>query len=164
MSWAEHWGAVFPNENQVLTGTAFGPNGNKTGTLFSGIPAGGGTPGEGIGGGIINRMRQQIACYWPLIGYDQFSQPLYGEIVELRVRWDDSAVQFNDPEGQQLVSSAIVYPGIPIEIGSLFIPVSLNLVTDIDVPRNNDNVFEVKQLAATPNLRNTATLYTVYLD
>jgi len=156
-SWAEHWGAKFPDNGQVQNGVAFGPNGDQTGALISGYPAGGGTLGEGFGRGIINRMRQQIACYWPLIGYDQFSQPLYGDIVELRVRWDGSAVQYNDPNGQQLVSNAIVYPGIPIEIGSLFIPVSLNFVSDVNVPANNDNVFEAKQLTSTPNLRNTAT-------
>ena len=118
----------------------------------------------GSGRGIINRMRQQIVCFWPIVGEDQFSQPLYGPIVEIRARWDDNSVQFDSPGGQQLTSRAIVYPGIPVEVGSIFIKQKLMDVLDREVPSNNPNVFEVKASAETPNIRNTQVLYTNYLD
>ena len=121
-------------------------------------------PYRADGRGIINRMRRQLCCYWPFLCYNQFGEPEHGPIKEIRVRWDGAGVLYNVPSGGQLTSNAVVYPGRPIEIGSLMIEKPLSEVADPLVPENNQNVFEVKQTMTTPNVRNRQVLYTAYLD
>jgi hypothetical protein len=52
----------------------------------------------------------QAATYWPPTGADAFGTTTHGTAVAIMCRWQDRAVLFRDIDGQEMTSSAIVYP------------------------------------------------------
>ena len=60
---------------------------------------------------------KQDAVYWPPDEYDQSGMLVHGSPIPLKVRWQGKAEMFRTDEGQELVSSAVVYAGQELEVG-----------------------------------------------
>lgn len=106
-----------------------------------------------------SRAMKQLATYWPPAANDGFGSTGHGAPESLMVRWQDKAELFQDAEGQEVTSSAVVYSPEPLELeGYLFLGSSV--VAD---PRNVKGAKKIRQKGSSPNLRATQTLNKVWL-
>ena len=120
---------------------------------------------------LISRMRKQTAVYWALLGadsagvvdYDDYGQPQYTDPVEIACRWEEVTVEFLDAQGTRQISNASVYVDRDVDLGGVLMLGELTDITDDDIPKENDNAWEIRRYEKMPNLRNTEFLRTVYL-
>ena len=120
---------------------------------------------------LITRMRKQTAVYWALLGadsagvvdYDDYGQPQYTDPVEITVRWESVTVEFLDSQGTRQLSNAVVYSGEDLDLGGVLMLGELTDITDEDIPKENDDAWEIRRFDKLPNLRNTEILRTAYL-
>ncbi len=120
---------------------------------------------------LITRMLKQTAVYWPLAAmesaggdsFDNYGQPLVTDPLEISVRWEDRAEEFLDAKGARVLSNAVVFVSQDVDIGGVLMLGELTDITDADVPKENENAWEIKRFDKIPNLRNTEFLRTAYL-
>lgn len=91
--------------------------------------------------------------YWPpaAIPFDDFGQPSYGDPVEVDCRWSEMAKEFLDSRGMVLVSSSVVYVETDVTIGGVLFNGELTDVTDLTVPKNNEDAHEIMQFHKKPD-------------
>jgi len=114
---------------------------------------------------LIRRMRRGYAVVWPFTGQNEFNEPTFGEPFEIRCRWDDMAVLFRTPSGDELTSKAVVYPDRRLTRQSRMYSGRLetlgpNPTTD---PLSLEDNYEILSTAITPRIRYNGELLTVYL-
>lgn len=110
---------------------------------------------------MLNRTRRmrQAATYWPPAGVDQYGTVQLGPPEPVFVRWQEKAELFIDNESREAVSRAIVYPARPLlRQGYLFLGEST-----VEDPRGLPGAHEIRQVGASPNLRQTVQLNKVWL-
>ncbi len=120
---------------------------------------------------LIARMRKQTCVYWALLGadsagvvnYDDYGQPQHTDPVEITVRWESVTVEFLDAQGTRQLSNAVVYSGEDLDLGGVLMLGELTDITDEDIPKENDDAWEIRRFDKLPNLRNTEILRTCYL-
>jgi hypothetical protein len=96
----------------------------------------------------------QDVTYWALIGKNEFNESLFDNPVVLKCRWEDKAVLFRDSNGQEVVSSAVIYPAYKLELkGYIKRGISAELI-----PIGLSGAFEIRFSGDSPNLRATETL------
>ena len=106
-----------------------------------------------------NRNMHQTATYWSPGNNDGFGGRDYGAPRTITVRWQDDAVLFRDPQGNELTSSSIVYPPERLEVhGYLYLGTSV----DAD-PTTVDGAKEIRQAAQSPNMGGTLQINKVWL-
>lgn len=99
------------------------------------------------------RNMHQLATYWGPPEPDGLGDLTFPSPTSRLVRWEQKAEVVTDPQGREIVSSAVVYVDRPVELGGYML---LGDVTTAD-PRNTIAA-EVKQVGAVPNLRGTMVL------
>lgn len=107
----------------------------------------------------------QTCVYWSPAGVNGFGEPLYADPVELACRWEDKQELFRDKEGQEVVSSAVVYPESTVVLGGyLFLGDLADLSSaEEDDPRIVSNAKEIRSTGASPNLKGTQWVYKAWL-
>lgn len=91
----------------------------------------------------------QAAMYWAPGTNDGAGGVSYAAPVQIRCRWQNKNDLFRSVDGQERVSSAVVYPDRALKVqGFLLLGTS---VTDSD-PRRIADAFEIKQVATSPDL------------
>ena len=101
----------------------------------------------------------QDATYWPPGANDGFGGTSYGAPVGIKCRWQDKAELFRDSEGQELTSSAVVYPDRELEVkGYLF----EGTTSEAD-PLSVEGARQVLQAGKSPALKGSKVLHKVWL-
>lgn len=115
-------------------------------------------------------MRKQVAVYWALEGsesggddYDNFGQPQYTTPIEIKCRWEAKIEEFVNASGTRILSNAIVYVDQDVDVGGVLMLGELTDITDSEVPKENDNAWEIQRFDNLPNLKVTEFLKTAYL-
>lgn len=103
---------------------------------------------------IYTRNLRQDATYFPSEGTNGFGDPLFGDPVAVKVRWQDKAELFRDTQAREVVSSAIVYVSQEVEVGGRL---GLGTLTDPNDAR------EIRQRGTSPDLRNDKVLVKAWL-
>lgn len=107
----------------------------------------------------MSSQYNQNATYWEKATINEYNEYTYSAPTIINVRWEDAKVVFNDATGREIMSDAIVYPEINLDIeGFLFLGESVAIN-----PISEDLAYEIKQTETTVNLKNTKTLYKAYL-
>lgn len=105
------------------------------------------------------RNMHDTATYWPPAGNDGFGGREFGAPRSIKVRWQDDATLFRDAQGNEVTSSAVVYPPEPLEVhGFLFLGES-----DATDPTTVDGAKEIRQKSRSPNMGGTLQINKVYL-
>jgi len=119
---------------------------------------------------IITRMLKDTAVYWPPGSeasggqdFDDDGDPQYASPVEVECRWEEKAVEFINANGATVVSRAVVYVNVDMRPGGVLWHGTLANVSDLSVPKNNEDAWEVQQFEKLPNLKYTEYLRTAYL-
>lgn len=102
------------------------------------------------------RNMRQTATYWPPIGIDNFGQTTYGSPAQIMCRWQDVAVLFRGPDGQERTSSAVVYPAQELAVKG-----KLRLGTHTGSPTTEAK--EIRQIGSSPSLGAGQQLWKVWL-
>lgn len=101
----------------------------------------------------------QIATYWAPGARDGYGQTAFASPVSLTVRWQDKQENFLDPQGEILISNAVVYPQAELaQEGYLFLGTSA-----IADPKTVSGAYKIRALSQTVNLKNKQTLYKIWL-
>lgn len=113
---------------------------------------------------LITRMLRQVAVYWPPTHPDDQGEPISGEPIEIRCRWEDAAKAYLDKNGVETTSNSIVYVDRDLEIGGILWQGKLaDIDPDTTHPYKNKGAAEIKQFGKLPNLRATEHLRTAWL-
>lgn len=103
---------------------------------------------------VYTRNMRQAATYFPPDGQNGFGDLAFGAAVAVLCRWQDKADLFRDTQGREVTSSAVVYVSQAVEVGG---KLGLGTMTDAEDAK------EIRQVGASPDLRNSATLVKVWL-
>ena len=119
---------------------------------------------------IIDKMRKQTAVYWGSPVPDGQGGWSFATPVELTpddgtgVRWEDKQELFVDPQGDEIMSAAIVYPGQDLDIGGyLYLGTEASLSSDHSDPTEISDAIPIAQFGKIPTLDNTQVLRTAWL-
>lgn len=93
----------------------------------------------------------QDATYWAPATTNEFNEITYSAPTALKVRWEDKLTKMNTPDGKEVMSKAIVYSQIDLEIdGHLFLGTSV----EAD-PNDEPDAHLILFFGNTPNLSGT---------
>ena len=105
------------------------------------------------------RNMTQSATYWAPGASNVYGKIAFGSPVIIKCRWQEKAELFKDAQGNQLVSSAIVYPNQALSReGYLFLGESVSTS-----PRELLGAFEIKQIGSSPSLGGSQELNKAWL-
>lgn len=107
---------------------------------------------------IFARHMPQVATYWPPGVNDATGGLDFSDVepVLISCRWQDDAELFRDNQGREFTSSAIVYPGVAVQVRGWL---ALGDATGSGGhPRGVSGAREIRQVAASPSLTGDETL------
>lgn len=108
----------------------------------------------------------QVATYWAPLGPDGFGGVLFDLPIVIACRWQDQRDLVRNNVGQEVVSSAVVYPEMPLQDKGYLV---LGDVTDgVDTgdyldPKDVPGSREIISVASSPDLSGTMQLNKVWL-
>ena len=107
-----------------------------------------------------SNLRKQTATYWaPIMPNTGFGNVSFAAPVQIACRWQDRRELFRDSQGQEVISSAVVYPATPLENKGFLV---LGLSGDAD-PRTVEGAYEIRAIGFSPSLKGTVQLDKVWL-
>ena len=109
--------------------------------------------------GIISRCQKQTLVYWPKIGTQKTGETIFGAPQEYTCRWEEQLKEVQSNFNTRAMSRVQAITQVRLEVGGLMRLGSLADTAFWDAPKSNPDVYEVIDSSATPNLRNTETLY-----
>ncbi len=106
---------------------------------------------------LIKRMRKQKAVYWARGSPDVYGEFTFADPVEIDCRWEDTAQEYLDPQGETKTSKSIVY------VDRVMSPGDRLLEGELDSNVDMADSFEIQRFDRLPNIRNTEVLLTAFL-
>ena len=101
----------------------------------------------------------QDLTYWAFAGVDAYSQSTFSAPVTVKCRWQDKQELFRNAQGQERVSSAIIYP-----VQALGVKGFVKLGIDATVsPLGVSGAHEIQSAGTSPNLNSSLTLNKVWV-
>lgn len=112
---------------------------------------------------IIKKMRKQTAVWWERSTLpDAYGKYTYAAPLQIECRWDDSAVEYRNQQGQAVLSSATVYVDRVMKIGDMLMRGDWESDT-ADDPTDEPTAFEIQRFDQNPNIKATETLLTAFI-
>jgi hypothetical protein len=101
--------------------------------------------------------RKQKVVYWGNPQNDGYGGKTFDAAVEILVRWEDKQELYTDVEGREVRSTAVVYPGVDLDLGGfLYLGELDDSGLDSDpLPNEVSEAKEIQQFWKVPNLRAT---------
>jgi hypothetical protein len=92
------------------------------------------------------------ATYWAPAGDDGYGGLAWSAPVPINCRWEDIAEKFTNANGEELVSSAVVWPDAILATGGFLWRGEYDTGLPLD-PREQAGAYEIKKFQRTPELR-----------
>ena len=108
---------------------------------------------------LISRCQKQVLVYWPRVGTQKTGESIFGPPVEYTCRWEEMLKEVQTGTATRVVSRVQAITQVRLQVGGLMRLGTLIDTSFWDYPKSNPDVYEVIDSSATPNLRNTETLY-----
>jgi hypothetical protein len=108
---------------------------------------------------------EQVATYWPPGVNDGFGNLSFASVepVLIACRWQDDAVLFRAPSGDEETSSAIVYPDRVLAVKGQLALGDHAGTAGLGVDPRDAGAREIRQVGSSPSLSADEVLYKVYL-
>jgi hypothetical protein len=103
-------------------------------------------------------MRQDLT-FWAFTGVDAYGQSTFSAPVTVKCRWQDQQVLFRNAQGQERISSAIIYPAQPLGIKG-YVKLGIDATAN---PLGLAGAYEIQQAGTSPDLRNNKVLNKVWI-
>ena len=104
---------------------------------------------------LLKRMRKRRAVYWPVAGRNMHNEPVFGQAIEIRCRWDHEKMQGLDDAGKETTFTDIVYVDRPVDLdGKLWLGKLENLEGALDPPESAVRIRKYEEIGV---LRATGT-------
>jgi hypothetical protein len=103
-------------------------------------------------------MRESVT-YWPPGDNDGMGGVAYAAPRTVLCRWQDTMELFRDAQGNEVTSSAVVYPAERLELKGYV----LNGVSNVADPHGVAGAREIRAVASSPNLSQTRELHKIWL-
>ncbi len=102
----------------------------------------------------LTRRHKQDIVYWGTPANDGLGGITFATPVEIKCRWEDVKKKFTDSNGNEVVSSSIVYLGQDADIGGWLFEGTLADISsaDEDSPGDVDGAKEIKGFSKIPNI------------
>ncbi len=101
--------------------------------------------------------------HWPVTGTDGFGGFGFGAPVELKGRWEDKSELFLDDNNEEVVSQAIAYFDVDLDLGD-FLALGLHaLIADPTTLTGTSRAYRIRQFNKITDLRNLNALRKAYL-
>lgn len=111
----------------------------------------------------VLKRRYQDALYWPPAGIDADGVRQYGEVQQLKVRWEDVNEAVTTAGGMTIVSRSKVFTGIDVvQDGVLWLGKEADAVSLV-APFDNPGAFAIMKFSKIPNPRATDYLRIAWL-
>lgn len=112
---------------------------------------------------LITRVRKQKALWFAKSKFPNNEGDFdFHEPVEIACRWDDAITEIIQRDGSKVTSKAMVMVDRPMKAGDILVLGTIDQPLT-KKPTGNEGGSPIIQFTATPNLRNTETLYVAYL-
>lgn len=108
---------------------------------------------------MIKRAYIQDATYWGSPVSNGVGGSAFGAPTPLKVRWEDKRIEFTNPNGEILLSSAEVWVKDVLDIGGYLL---LGTSTVVD-PTQVEGAYLIQQFLETPDLRSASSERRVFL-
>jgi hypothetical protein len=104
--------------------------------------------------GSITRNHKQDAVYWGSPTPDGYGGATFASPVEIKVRWEDSNIQFMSPDGNVELSKAVIFTGQDVVIGGWIYLGTLDIVGSANQgsPHLVDGASEIRAFNKIPNI------------
>lgn len=109
---------------------------------------------------IATRHMKEDVTHWAIAGSDGYGGFTFGTPVKLKGRWEEKAVLFLTPSGEEVVSSSIVYLPSAIAVGDYL---GLGDLTATADPTTITDTWRVRQHGRNTDLRNLQSVRKVFL-
>lgn len=102
---------------------------------------------------------KQIATYWPSPSQSRFGGPTFGSPVNIWTRWENKTEQFVDMERREVVSNAVVFTLVSVEIGG-YLYLGESVAAD---PTQIIGAYPIRRVDQNTDLRNLHDIKKVWL-
>jgi hypothetical protein len=109
---------------------------------------------------IASRNSKQDATHWVVTGSNGYGGFTFDTPVLVKCRWEDRTERFLNPQGDEVVSAAIVYPVEDVSVGDYMALGDLTATSD---PITIAGTYPVRRFSKNTNLRNLEVIRKVYL-
>lgn len=106
--------------------------------------------------GQIGRKRKDWAVYWAPDAADRYGKPGFAEPAEIRVRWEETQIEFVNKEGRTEISNAQVLVDQDLELGGILMKGRLTDITSPLQPFENGDAYEIRGWEDVGSIRNTS--------
>jgi len=113
---------------------------------------------------------KQTAVYWPPGSeetggrdFDDYGKPMYSTPVEISCRWDDKTEEMVMADGTRDLSRAEIIVDRVVKVRGVLLLDSLENVSDLNNPKNNDGAYEIRRVDQNPDVKATKTLIRAFL-
>jgi len=102
----------------------------------------------------LTRNLNQTVVYWGTPSPDGFGGNTFATYVEINGRWEDSSEKFINPEGEEVVSKAMIFLDQDVDIGGWLYLGDTDDISSAnqDSPENVDGAYEIRAFMKTPNI------------
>ncbi len=109
---------------------------------------------------ILKKMLRQKAVYWEPIGTDQYAEPVYGEPLDIKCRWEDTATRSINDLGSELIYSSRIFVDRVVKNGGKLLK---GEIADLDSPNPPAEAKQIRLYEEVPTLKATKSLKIAYL-
>ncbi len=109
---------------------------------------------------IATRHMKEDVTHWPIAGSDGYGGFTYDTPAVIKGRWEETAVLFLTPSGEEQISSSVVYLPSEVAVGDYLGLGDLSATAD---PTTLDDTWRVKQHGRNTDLRNLQSIRKVFL-
>ncbi len=108
----------------------------------------------------FTRNYKHAITHWPNAGSDGYAGSTWDTPVLMKGRWEETAIAFKTPDGEEKVSSAVVFVPSDVAIGDYLAEGDLTATAD---PTTLANAWEIKQFSRNTDLRNINTIRKAFM-
>lgn len=104
----------------------------------------------------IKTLCTQTCVYWAPTGFNAYTDPIFAAPVEVKCRWEEKQILFEDDKGNQLQAKAVAHVVSDVKNeGFLYLGTLTSLTTQQrSNPKNISSAYPIKRFDKSPSLTN----------
>lgn len=109
---------------------------------------------------LLKKMLKQKCVYWEPMGKNEYSEDVFGEMAELKCRWEEGTDEVLTVEGKEINPTHLVYVESDVKIGGLLMLIAIDDLEGTEPPEEAKRIIQFNKL---PTMDAKHWLRTAYL-